>query len=57
MKKKCLRQKGDSFQAWGKIKMLEIYLIKQVCIFFLVDFINLKLKLFPNYFQDEFSIK
>ena len=30
MKKKCLRQKGDSFQAWGKIKMLEIYLIKQI---------------------------
>ena len=36
MKKKCLRQKGDSFQAWGKIKMLEIYLIKQVCIFSLL---------------------
>jgi len=36
MKKKGLRQKGDSFQAWGKIKMLEIYLIKQVCIFSLL---------------------
>ena len=29
IKKQSLRQKSDGFQAWGKIKMLEIYLIKQ----------------------------